>query len=116
MVRSDIVAGIRNALDRGYSIEQAKKVLINSGYEVKEVNEVSDYLTGGTGYTPKEISSQTFVSEDSEPEEVKNINPPSTTSKAELIILLVFLLILLGLLIVSFIFREMIIELLRDII
>lgn len=47
MVRQDIIAGIKNAVERGYSFEQAKKVLINSGYNINDINETYNYLTGG---------------------------------------------------------------------
>ncbi|MEK6873544.1 MAG: hypothetical protein AABW91_01765 [Nanoarchaeota archaeon] len=49
MVRADILVSIKNAIERGYSIEQARQSLINSGYSVKEVDESINYLTSGIG-------------------------------------------------------------------
>jgi hypothetical protein len=37
MVRQDLIAAIRNALERGESIEEAKSSLLNSGYNRDEV-------------------------------------------------------------------------------
>jgi len=47
MVRQDIMAGLKNALERGYSLEQAQVSLINSGYNQNEINEASNFLTSG---------------------------------------------------------------------
>lgn len=112
MVRSDIFAGLKNALDRGESLQKAKKVLINSGYDAKEVEEVAFYITGGTGETPQDFGTGS-VSADYED---VNIKPPKTTSKTEIIILVLFLLVLIILLATSFFFRNEIIEFLKDII
>ncbi|MEA3330047.1 MAG: hypothetical protein U9Q06_04865, partial [Nanoarchaeota archaeon] len=47
MPRQDIVAGLKNALERGEPITKAKQSLINAGYSLNEVNEAANYLTGG---------------------------------------------------------------------
>ncbi|MBI5149017.1 hypothetical protein HZA33_05030 [Candidatus Pacearchaeota archaeon] len=41
MVREEIVAGIRNALDRGQSMDQAIQSFILAGYTENEVNEAA---------------------------------------------------------------------------
>ncbi len=48
MVREDLVAGLRNALERGASLEGAKQSLINAGYSSEEVEEASNYLHSGS--------------------------------------------------------------------
>jgi hypothetical protein len=48
MVRDDLVAGLRNALERGTPLEGAKKSLINAGYSSEEVEEASNYLHSGS--------------------------------------------------------------------
>src|SRR3989344_3443188 len=58
MVRQDILAGLRNAVERGYSLEQARNTLINSGYNLNEVNEAVAYLTGGLGGSVQQYNSQ----------------------------------------------------------
>jgi len=44
MVREDIVAGLRNAIERGSSIEQAKMSFISAGYPREEVEEASQFI------------------------------------------------------------------------
>ncbi|MCX8194351.1 MAG: hypothetical protein N3G19_03265 [Candidatus Pacearchaeota archaeon] len=39
MARQDLIAALRNALERGETIEQAKMSLLNSGYKKEEVEE-----------------------------------------------------------------------------
>ncbi len=46
-MRQDIIAGLRNAVERGYSLDQARNTLINSGYNLNDVNESVAYMTGG---------------------------------------------------------------------
>lgn len=45
-MKEDIVAGIKNAIERGYSLEQAKTSFINAGYNVRDVEEAASSLTG----------------------------------------------------------------------
>jgi hypothetical protein len=48
MVRQDIVAGLRNALERGISIESAKNSLLSAGYSVEDVNEAASSISAGS--------------------------------------------------------------------
>jgi len=48
MVRQDIVAGLKNALDRGYSFEGAKQSLLNAGYSAEDVEEAGNYINAGS--------------------------------------------------------------------
>lgn len=41
MARQDLIAAIRNALERGESVEDAKKSLVNAGYRISEVDEAA---------------------------------------------------------------------------
>lgn len=52
MVRKDIVIGLKNAVERGASIEQARNILINSGYSENDVKEAYNYLTGNSEQLP----------------------------------------------------------------
>lgn len=47
MVNEDIVTGLKNAVARGESLQNAIQILINSGYNPVEVNEASRYIQGG---------------------------------------------------------------------
>jgi len=39
--------GLRNALDRGYSIEKAKQSFLNSGYKVQEIEKAAAKIAAG---------------------------------------------------------------------
>jgi len=45
MVRQDILAGLRNALERGEILGEAKASLINAGYSREEVEEAAATLS-----------------------------------------------------------------------
>ena len=44
MIREDIVSGLRNAVERGYSIDVAISSFVNSGYKKDEVTEAAAYM------------------------------------------------------------------------
>lgn len=44
MVKEDLVGALRNALERGETIEQAKISLINAGYKKEEIEEAAKEL------------------------------------------------------------------------
>jgi uncharacterized membrane protein len=48
MVRADIVAGLRNAMARGVSLERAVQSFISSGYNESEVREAAQSLGGSS--------------------------------------------------------------------
>jgi hypothetical protein len=47
MANPDLITALQNAIDRGESLEEAVTILINSGYNPKEVQEASHYVGGG---------------------------------------------------------------------
>jgi len=47
MVNEEILGGLRNALERGYSFEMAVRSFINAGYNPNDVREAADYLSQG---------------------------------------------------------------------
>ena len=47
MVNEDIVTALKNAIDRGESLESAMQILINSGYGLQDVEEASYYISKG---------------------------------------------------------------------
>lgn len=47
MVNEDIVTALRNAINNGESLDSAVQVMINSGYDSKEVYEASQLVGGG---------------------------------------------------------------------
>ena len=46
MVNEDIVTALKNGLAKGESLEQAKQIMINSGYNLKDVEEASSFVGG----------------------------------------------------------------------
>lgn len=47
MVNEDIVTALRNAINNGESLDSAVQIMINSGYDSKEVYEASQLIGGG---------------------------------------------------------------------
>ena len=48
-MNNEIIWGIRNAVERGYKLEDAVKSYINAGYSEIEVKEAVQFLTSGSG-------------------------------------------------------------------
>ena len=44
MVREDLIGAIKNAIERGYSLESAKISLTNAGYNKEEVEEAANFI------------------------------------------------------------------------
>jgi len=42
MAKQALVAALKNAVERGYSIEEAKKSLLNAGYNTLDIEEAVD--------------------------------------------------------------------------
>jgi len=47
MVNEDIITSLRNAVNRGESLESAMNVMISSGYNQKDVQEAASFVGGG---------------------------------------------------------------------
>ena len=59
MARQDIVSGLRNAVERGYSIDVAISSFVNSGYKKEEVEEAAVYIGNLPAIAPqKKITQQ----------------------------------------------------------
>ncbi len=56
MVREDIVAALKNSLERGYSFEDTKQSLISAGYSTEEVEEASNFIHSGSVIVQKKAS------------------------------------------------------------
>ena len=120
MVRQDILAGLRNAVERCYSIEQARNTLINSGYNLNEVNEAVAYMTGGLAGVGQQQQIQ--------PQQTQNIKPIQPQNSAQqtqteekpkkkfpwmVVLLSTFLIALVIVLILVLIFKDQVTELLQ---
>ncbi len=53
MVREEIVTALQNSIDRGETLEDAKKILIFSGYNANDVEQASHYIKGSLDLIPK---------------------------------------------------------------
>lgn len=121
MVREDIVAGLKNAVERGYSLELAKKSFISAGYSKEEVEEASAFVHGSSVIAAESKESEllqatqptrslpTQQQEMQKPEKEPVSNKLKRNSK--IILLLVILMVLVVLLIMTLIFRDKIIGL-----
>lgn len=58
MQKPEIIAGIKNALSKGYSLEQAKKSFINSGYNPSDVEDSARSFSGVISNIPERIMPQ----------------------------------------------------------
>lgn len=57
MEKVEIVAGLRSALARGYSLEFAKKSFVNAGYNFQDVEDSASLLATGKSSNPAPPSS-----------------------------------------------------------
>jgi hypothetical protein len=76
-VKDEIIAGIKNGLERGESLDQAMQTFINAGYKSVEIREAANSLTGGT--TPIMTGAQNTVSASSPSE----LTPLQTTQAGQ---------------------------------
>ena len=115
MVNQDIITGLRNAIQRGYSLDMAKSSFINAGYPKKEVEEAASQFTQTSLHlSAHENSLNTKIpiaGENPEEETKKEIKVQIRKKFDKKIVLLVVLLILLiGGLAASIIFQKVIME------
>jgi hypothetical protein len=47
MVNQDILTALKNAVDHGDSLDSAKQIMVNSGYNPQEIDEASRFIGGG---------------------------------------------------------------------
>ncbi len=117
MVREDIVAGLKNAVEKGESLETAKQSFISAGYSREEVEEASNLVQSGSAliirrgenFPPLKIQTQQQTQQLETPKENMPIkNKPKGNFK--IILLVIVLLFLVGILILTIVFKEKIIN------
>ena len=121
MVRMDIVAGLKNAIDRGYSLGQAQQTLINSGYNQQEVQEASSYLTGGQTNVQQPQTQQPSGQPQQiqqpqtqpQPQQIKQ-QKPKKKFPLMLIFLIFILVVLVSFLVLSIVFKEDLVIIFQD--
>lgn len=75
-MRDDLIGGLRNALERGFTIDQAIKSFTNAGYQESDVKEAAQHLD--TGVTTMMQSSEMQISK---PQPVKIAIQPLQQSR-----------------------------------
>ena len=134
MARQDLISAIRNALERGESIEKAKQALINAGYNRTEIEEAARVLgIQSSSNAPSTISGvyqarkpyntlasknaeqATYSPAEEESQVHQQFQPSSATNPVKnnlgALILLIGLLIILGAIIIGIVFfRQQIID------
>lgn len=99
MVREEIVAGLRNAVERGQTIQQAMQSMINAGYQLNEIQEASGYVNMGAIGSMQQVP-QAYVSQEqyNPSSEESTIQAPANNKKSApniKVIILVLILVLL---------------------
>ena len=136
MARDEIIAGIKNAMERGISLEDAKKSFMGAGYNPIEVQEAAASISSGaseviepqTKQTPKRPTQiqqtppqQSFVQPtqqpqgfpSTQPQTQKTATPPQKDKgkKTKIIILSIILTLLIIAGVLAFIFKDKILGL-----
>jgi hypothetical protein len=129
MIKEEITSGLRQAIERGYSLEQAKQSFINAGYNSKDIEDSASSL-GGLLTSMPEIAypqrQQEEKSQEIQNKQIPQINiqtqqlpqfpqPKKSKLKIIIIILVILLLILIAAFISSLLFKDKIIEFLKGI-
>jgi nitrogen fixation/metabolism regulation signal transduction histidine kinase len=106
---------LKNAIDRGHSLEQAKQTLLNSGYGADEVNEATNFLTGGQT-TVEEHHPEFQPEQQTQTQQYQQpvIKKPKKKFPFMLIFLIFVLLVLVSSLVLAIVFREDLISLFKD--
>ena len=68
-MKDEIYAGLKNALERGSSLDEAVESFVNSGYNIDEVHEAASMLTQGA----------TNITSSSQNEKLSSNEPSATT-------------------------------------
>lgn len=129
-MKEDILAGLRNALERGQSLESASQSFINAGYNPRDVQEAASSISQGvTSIISKEDSKFQPLQPQIQPPKQTDLNVPESPStpinptplidpnldkkkkhKKILVILLIILLVLIALLIGVAFFAEKLLQ------
>ncbi len=75
-MNEEILSGLKNAKERGFSLEESAQTFINAGYDASEVREAQALLA--KGFTPLPAKKK----EEEKPEEAKKDVKPKTPMSA----------------------------------
>lgn len=130
MQKPELISGIKNAIAKGYSLEQAKRSFINAGYNSADVEDSARSFSGVISNLPQRIMPSILQQNQQKPifnqqpsqsiQQLAQSMPPIQQQKNTkktfwiivTIILALILLVLFGFLIMEIFFREKLIALL----
>jgi cobalamin biosynthesis Mg chelatase CobN len=113
MVKEDIVGGLKNAIERGENLEQAKQTFINAGYSADEVEQAAASLGGiiASIATPQtQPTSQQIPPKQSKQLPAQAKKPEKKSRKSPIVFLIIILILLIGIVVASYIFKDQIIS------
>lgn len=113
-MKEEIAAGIKNALERGSSVEEAIQSFVNAGYNYNEVRQAADMIMHGATSIISPLSS---VPANNNPPVNGNVQTPPETKKRgkwKAILLISILVILIIGVVASVFFKEKILELINS--
>ncbi len=118
MVNEEILTALRNAIDHGENMDSACQILINSGYNEKEVQEASQFVPNTFSKLTTKISETQLTTQDKQPQQMQYQNYQQNSQISEQIkksytkeiILVITLIILIGILAVTIFFRDKVLE------
>jgi len=111
MVKEDIADGLKNAIEHGASLEQAKMSFMAAGYNKNEVEEASKQIGSGVLPIHKEIKKQKPIQELPKGNPEQHTEQKKTSTKMKIIIFSIVLFILIILLLLVILLRDKIVEL-----
>ena len=113
MTKEEILAGLKQAIERGESLEQAKQSFINAGYNTREVEEAAASL-GGILTKLQTPTSQTQPNSKQELQQLHTEKPKKPKLKTITIILAILFVILLLILVASLFLKQELIHFLKN--
>ena len=132
MEKQEITAGLKAAVEKGYSLEVAKRSFINAGYNAQDVEDSSKLLMGYTSTLPLMMPTTRNPgpqqSQQQQHQQIPSLLMPTSNTSSQnqggsgdikmkivIITLAVILVLLLGVLVSSIFFKDNLIEILKNI-
>ena len=101
MAKEEIIGGLKNAVERGESIDKAVQSFINAGYNANEVREAANLVTSGVA---TQILTQSSEKSEAKESQLGPVPKKSSSGRMIFIIILVIILLLIGTSITAMVF------------
>lgn len=110
-MKEEIISGLKNALERGSSLEKAIQSFINAGYNPSEVREAGEYIGSGSvlissqsnQQNPPQTKTQTLQSYPNPPPTPSTLPPVERKDSRKLLIIFAIILFIIAIILVSLI-------------